>query len=126
MITVKCNVHAHLSLVKSRPRTGKSYRIYIYFFFIFLESSWFESYLSEFEGAVRVERRDLAGVFGDVAVKARRGVHEVLHVFIDALHFPLKPITRYNTVNSQYREFESGSEQISTLVKDFGVAQISS
>lgn len=96
------------------------------FIFIYLESSWFESYLSEFEGAVRVERRDLAGVFGDVAVKARRGVHEVLHVFIDALHFPLKPITRYNTVNSQYGEFESGSEQISTLVKDFGVAQISS
>lgn len=95
-------------------------------FFVFLESSWFERYLSDFEGAVRGERRDFAGVFGDVAVKARRGVHEVLHVFIDALHFPLKPITRSKTVNSQYGEFESESGQISTLVKDFGVAQISS
>lgn len=121
MITVKCNVHAHLSDQEQVKVTE-----FIFIFIILLESSWFESYLSEFEGAVRVERRDLVGVFGDVAVKARRGVHEVLHVFIDALHFPLKPITRYNTVNSQYGEFESVSEQISTMVKDFGVAQISS
>lgn len=48
-------------------------------------------YLSEFEGAVRVERRDLVGVLGDVAVKARRRVHEVLHVLV-ALHLPLKPM----------------------------------
>lgn len=36
------------------------------------------------------EGGDFAGVLGDVAVKARRGVEEVLRVFINALHFPLK------------------------------------
>lgn len=73
-------IHAHVSLVKSKVRERERERA----------SLQLERYLSEFEGAVRVERRDLAGVFGDVTIKARRRVHEVLHVFIDALHFPLK------------------------------------
>lgn len=49
--------------------------------------------MCEFEGAVGGERGDLAGVFGDVTVKARSWIQQVLHVFIDALHFPLKPVS---------------------------------
>lgn len=48
-------------------------------------------YLCKFEAAVGGERGDFAGVLGDVAVKARCWIEKVLHVFIDALHFPLKP-----------------------------------
>lgn len=62
------------------------------------------SYLCEVEGAVRGERGHFAGVFGDVAVKARRWIKEVLHVFVDAFHFPLErdkkvvcPCERVNT-----------------------------
>ena len=50
-------------------------------------------HLCEFKGSVGGERRDFAGVLGDVAVEARRRIQKVLHVFIDALHFPLKTKT---------------------------------
>lgn len=49
------------------------------------------SHLRELVGAEAAERRDLAGVLGDVAVEARRRVLEDLHVFVDALHLSLKP-----------------------------------
>lgn len=50
-------------------------------------------YLCEIEGAVGGERGDLAGVFGDVAVKARCWILKVLHVFVHTLYFPLKSET---------------------------------
>lgn len=54
-------------------------------------SQWGRIYLCEVKGAVRRERGHFAGVFGDVAVKARRWIEKVLHVFVDAFHLPLEP-----------------------------------
>lgn len=67
----------HRLTAAARPETAGSWRGRIY--------------LREVKGAVRGERGHFAGVFGDVAVKARRWIEKVLHVFIDALHLPLEP-----------------------------------
>lgn len=55
-----------------------------------------------------------------MAVKAWRWIHEVLHVFIDALHFPLKPIT--DTILSIANTNHSNRYlvQVQMLVKDVG------
>lgn len=43
------------------------------------------------KGTVGGDGGDFAGIFADVTVKARRRIEEVLRVFKNALHFPLKP-----------------------------------
>lgn len=47
-------------------------------------------YLRVLKGTEGGEGGDLAGALGDVAVKARRGIEEVLRAFINALHFALE------------------------------------
>lgn len=43
------------------------------------------------KGTVGGDGGDFAGSFADVTVKARRWIEKVLRVFINALHFALKP-----------------------------------
>lgn len=43
------------------------------------------------KGTVGGDGGDFAGIFADVTVEARRRIEKVLRVFINALHFPLKP-----------------------------------